>query len=149
MAKIINMDLDGTLADLYGVNNWLDYLIAENPYPYIIAKPLLNMNILARLLNKLQKNGYKIKIISWLSKASTSKYDEVVTNAKLKWLKKHLSSVKFDNIYIVPYGTPKHTLSSGILFDDEEKNRTQWDNDANDNNAYNVDNIIGILKGLI
>lgn len=141
--KIINMDLDGTLADLYGVNNWLDYLIAENPRPYIVAKPLINMSILAKLLNKLQKNGYEINIISWLSKTSTSKYDKLVTNAKLNWLKKHLGSVKFDNIHIVPYGTPKHTLSSGILFDDEEKNRTEWGN-----GAYNVDNIIGVLKGL-
>lgn len=141
--KIINMDLDGTLADLYSVNNWLDYLIAGNPRPYIVAKPLLNMGTLAKLLNKLQKNGYEINIISWLSKASTPKYDEMVTNAKLKWLKKHLGSVKFDNIHIVPYGTPKHTLSSGILFDDEEKNRAQWGA-----GAYDINNIIGVLKGL-
>ena len=24
----INFDMDGTIADLYGVENWLDYLIA-------------------------------------------------------------------------------------------------------------------------
>jgi hypothetical protein len=44
----------------------------------------------------------------------------------------------------VPYGTPKHTLSNGILFDDEQKNRENWGN-----GAYNVDNIIGVLKGFI
>lgn len=140
--KIINMDLDGTLADLYGVENWLDYLIKGDEYPYSAAKPLINMNVLARLLNKLQNKGYEINIISWLSKNSNNEYDKKVTNAKRKWLKKHLKSVNFNNIYIVPYGTPKHTLSSGILFDDEEKNRTQWGK-----NAYNVDNIIGVLKG--
>lgn len=143
MAKIINFDMDGTIADLYGVNNWLNYLINENPRPYIVAKPLVNMNTLSKLLSRLQKNGYEINIISWLSKNSTKEYDEMVTNAKKKWLKKHLGSVKFNNIHIVPYGTPKHILSSGILFDDEEKNRAQWGK-----GAYNVDNIIGVLKGL-
>ena len=36
------------------------------------------------------------------------------------------SDVKFDEIIIVPYGTPKETLSTGILFDDEERNRNEW-----------------------
>ena len=140
--KTINFDMDGTIADLYGVPNWLDYLIKGDEYPYSAAKPLINMNVLARLLNKLQNKGYEINIISWLSKNSNNEYDKKVTNAKRKWLKKHLKSVNFNNIYIVPYGTPKHTLSSGILFDDEQKNRDNWGA-----GAYNVDNIIGVLKG--
>ena len=140
--RTINFDMDGTIANLYGVDNWLDYLIKGDEYPYAAAKPLINMNVLARLLNKLQKKGYTINIISWLSKNSTKEYDEKVTKAKQKWLRKHLKSVHFDNIYIVPYGTPKHTLSSGILFDDEQKNRDTWGR-----GAYNVNNIIGVLKG--
>ena len=139
--KIINFDMDGTIADLYGVPNWLDYLINKNPKPYAIAKPLINMQVLARLLNKLQNKGYTINIISWLSKNSNAEYDKAVTNAKKKWLAKHLSSVEFDNIYIVPYGTPKHEISNGILFDDEIGNREKWGK-----NAYDVDNIIGVLK---
>lgn len=141
--KIINFDMDGTIADLYGVTNWLDYLIAKDETPYAIAKPLINMNVLARLLNKLQNKGYTINIISWLSKNSNSEYDKKVIKAKKNWLKKHLKSVKFDNVYIVPYGTPKHEIANGILFDDEERNRTAWNGVA-----YNVDNIIGVLKGL-
>lgn len=142
--KTIVLDMDGTIADLYGVENWLDYLIKGDEYPYSAARPLVNMSLLARLLNKLQNKGYTINIISWLSKNSTKEYDEKVINAKKNWLKKHLKSVKFDNIYIVPYGTPKHTLSNGILFDDEQKNRDNWGS-----GAYNVDNIIGVLKGFI
>ena len=141
--KILNFDLDGTIANLYGVDNWLNYLINSNPYPYLAAKPLINMQSLARILNNLQKKGYKVNIISWLSKNSTPEYDTEVKNAKLKWLSKHLKSVKFDNIYIVPYGTPKHNFSSGILFDDEEQNRKAWKGIA-----YNVENIIEVLKAL-
>lgn len=142
-AKVINFDMDGTIADLYGVENWLDDLCAYNPRPYAIAKPLLNMQSLARVLNKLHKRGYAINIISWLSKNSTPEYDKAVTNAKIGWLKKHLASVQFDNIYIVPYGTPKHNISNGILFDDEKPNRDNWTGQA-----FNVDSILDVLKGL-
>ena len=141
--KVINFDMDGTIANLYGVENWLDYLINSNPFPYATAKPLINMQSLARVLNRLQKNGYKINIISWLSKTSTPEYDEKVISAKRNWLKKHLASVKFDNIFIVPYGTPKYTLASGILFDDEERNRNDWRGVA-----YDVNDIIGTLRAL-
>lgn len=141
--KTIAFDMDGTIANLYGVENWLDDLINSNPRPYAIAKPLVNMNSLARILNRLQKQGYKINIISWLSKNSTQEYDKKVIQAKKCWLNKHLKSVRFDNIYIVPYGTPKHTLSTGILFDDEIGNRTAWNG-----TAFDVNNIIETLKAI-
>ncbi len=140
----INFDLDGTLADLYGVEGWLDYLRAYDETPYIIAKPLINLSLLARYLNKLHILGHEINVISWLSKTSNSDYDEKVTKAKEQWLKQHLPSVKWDNIIIVAYGTPKHNLSSGILFDDEKPNRDAWGN-----GAYDVTNIIEVLKGLL
>ena len=143
MDKIINFDMDGTLVDFYGVENWLQYLIEKNPYPYEVAKPLINMSALARVLHRLQKNGYKIRIVSWLAKDSNDDFDAAVTTAKIKWLKSHIPSVVFDDIIIVPYGTYKENLSNGILFDDEENNRKFWGN-----NAYNVDNILGILKEL-
>ena len=41
MKKEIWFDMDGTIADLYGVENWLEMLIAEDPTPYAVAKPLL------------------------------------------------------------------------------------------------------------
>lgn len=139
----INFDMDGTIADLYGVENWLDYLLAGDAYPYANAKPLVNMSALARVLNNLRRKGWKINVISWLSKSSTPEYDKAVTDAKLAWLKKHLPSVEFDKIFIVAYGTPKYTLASGILFDDEEGNRDAWGK-----NAYDVNDIIGVLKAV-
>ena len=141
--KEIWFDMDGTIADLYGTKNWLPKLIARDPSPYENAKPLLNMNVLARALNKLQARGYKLGIISWLSKTSTPEYDEKVTTAKKKWLKRHLRSVKWDKVDIVPYGTPKEVGRTGILFDDEEKNRTNWGDGAHD-----VHNVLEVLKSL-
>lgn len=142
MIREINFDMDGTLADFYGVDGWLNYLMNKDVYPYENAQSLLNLSALARQLNKLQRNGYKINIISWLAKNSSADFDEKVTEAKKKWLKKHLPSVKWDKITIVTYGVNKATLGCGVLFDDEESNRKTWGN-----GAYDVHNILEILKG--
>jgi hypothetical protein len=139
-------DMDGTIADLYGVDGWLDMLIAKDALPYEIAKPLLRLSALARVLNNLQRKGYKIGIISWLAKNSTAEYDKAVAEAKEKWLRNHLASVIFDEINIVAYGTPKSTFAKSkddILFDDEAPNRKEWTG-----KAFDVDSIIEILKGL-
>lgn len=142
----ICFDMDGTIANLYGVDNWLAMLINHDATPYKEAETLINMNSLARLLNKLQRIGYEVGIISWLAKESTADYDKEVTAAKKAWLEKHLKSVHFDFIEIVPYGTDKNIVCKDtldILFDDEERNRNNWNG-----TAYDVDNIIEILKGL-
>lgn len=141
MVLEINFDMDGTLCDFYGVENWLQYLIESNPFPYENAKPLVNMSVLARRLHTLQRKGYKVNVISWLAKNSTAEFDEAVTEAKKRWLQKHLPSVHFDNINIVGYGTPKNTIGCGILFDDEEPNRNMWGE-----GAYDAHNILEILK---
>lgn len=143
MKKEIALDMDGTWVDFYGVESWLDYLLKEDTTPYEIAKPLVNLSALARQLNRLQANGYTIGIISWCSKNGSNEFNEQVKIAKLKWIKKHIPSVNWDYIKIVSYGTPKSTCGQGILFDDEERNRNEWNG-----TAFDVDNIIEVLKSL-
>lgn len=143
MTRQINFDMDGTLANFYGVDGWLECLINGDATPYAVAKPLFNFSALARRLNTLQRNGYEICVISWLAKNSTADFDARVAEVKKEWLKKHLPSVKWDKITIVPYGTPKSTCGEGILFDDEEPNRNEWKG-----TAYNVENILEVLKKL-
>lgn len=146
MSTTIYFDMDGTIANLYGVENWLDYLRNNDETPYTIAEPLVRLASLARVLNNLQRKGYKIGIISWLAKNSSTDYDEKVTKAKRAWLNKHLHSVTFDEINIVTYGTPKQMFAktnNDILFDDEAKNRNDWTG-----KAFDVTNIIETLRGL-
>lgn len=121
-------DMDGTIADLYGVEGWLDMLIAQDATPYAIAKPLVNLSSLARLMHKAQRLGFEVCIVTALSKNSTAEYDEKVIEAKKGWLKKHLASVKFDEIRFVPYTFVKNNVNTGsdILFDDEERHLTAW-----------------------
>lgn len=146
MTKAIYFDMDGTIANLYGVEDWLPKLRAYDPSPYTEALPLIRLSVLARMLNRLQRNGYTLGIISWVSKDPDPTYGEAVTAAKLEWLAKHLPSVEWNEIHIVAYGTPKQTLANfpdGILFDDEERNREDWLGIA-----FDETDIIEILKGL-
>lgn len=145
--KYVWFDMDGTLANLYAVNDWLPKLQAHDASPYAEAKVMHNMSQLAKLLNSVQKLGYKLGVISWLSKCPTAEYDEAVTEAKLEWLNVHLKSVHFDEIHIVSYGTPKSEFmetAEDILFDDEEPNRNEWNG-----SAYEPNEIIPILKELL
>lgn len=137
-------DMDGTIADFYGVNGWLADLEAENARPYREAKGLVNLQVLARRLNKMVKAGYEINIVSWTSKNASEKFNAEVARVKREWLKKHLASVKFTNIDIIEFGRPKSENRSGILFDDEEANRNEWGYNEN-RYAFEAD---GLLEAL-
>lgn len=145
--KTIWWDMDGTIANLYAVEDWLPKLRAEDPSPYIEAEVLWNMSQLARLMNRVQQLGYKLGIISWTSKGGSESYNDAVAAAKLAWLKQHLASVSWDKIYIVDYGTPKSTVMDtefDVLFDDEERNRDEWRG-----HAYEPEMMVKVLKELL
>ena len=144
MKKEIWFDMDGTIADLYGIEGWLDYLIKEDVYPYANAKVMLNFSLMARLLNRLQKQGWKIGVISWTSKCGSENYNLAVETVKRAWLARHLPSVEWDEIRVVRYGTNKYmACGGGILFDDEKGNRDSWED-----MAYEPYQIMEVLKKL-
>ena len=145
MIRTIWLDMDGTMADLYGVENWLEMLTAHNPRPYAVAKPLVRMATLARLLNNRQRDGFRVCVISALAKNSTNAYDTAVMKAKLTWLKKHLPSVHFDEIRFVPYTYTKNNANNGndILFDDEARHLEAWTGEA-----INACDLLNGLKAL-
>lgn len=147
MKKTIWFDMDGTLADTYAVENWLSKLRDSDPSPYAEAEVMHNMSLLARYLNKLQKQGYRIGIITWLAKDSSKAYDKAVSAVKREWLGEHLHSVHFNEINIVSYGTPKEfytQTNEDILFDDNERIRAGWTG-----KAYEPNEILSVLKELL
>ena len=98
MEKKICFDLDGTLADLYAVDNWLNMLRAYDPTPYTQAEPMLNMSAFARLLHKAQRLGYEIVIISWLSKTN-----EHLTHYILHYGKKNILCLIYGDYLVYTY----------------------------------------------
>lgn len=132
MTKMIVFDMDGTIADLYAVPNWLQMLRAEDPTPYTMAKPMWEMDILADVLNELRANGIEIRVVTWLSKDSTEEYKNLVRKAKLEWLEE--MGFPFDNFHGVQYGATKANSvrryleeeEMAILIDDNAKVRNGW-----------------------
>ena len=127
--KILVLDMDGTIADLYGVKDWLSDLRNENPRPYIEARPLYNYKVLNSVLLKLKNNGWRIVVTTWLSKGSSKQYDRLVREAKLEWLEKY--QLPYDEIHLVKYGTTKanctrHHGGYQVLVDDNAKVRQGW-----------------------
>ena len=127
--KVIVFDMDGTIADFYGVSGWLDDLNNHRTRPYEIAEPLYDMVELANLLEELKEIGYIIAITTWLSANSTREYDNEVRKAKLEWLTRY--GFPYDEIHLVKYGTTKANCTRKlggfqILVDDNEKVRRGW-----------------------
>ena len=120
-------DMDGTLADLYGEDEWLAHLCAENTQPYRSARPLVDTKRLAQAMLYLMAEGYRFGVISWTSKNGSPEYNKRVRSAKVRWLERYFPGL-FDEVHIVKYGTPKSKFArqGDWLFDDEERNRKEW-----------------------
>lgn len=153
MIKEIVFDMDGTIADLYGVENWLPKLRALDPTPYQTAEPLVDMVELACLLRSLQNCGINVAVITWLSKEPNKQYDDEVRKAKRAWLKSY--GFPFDSLRCVAYGTPKHKIEAARLADDEEA--LLFDDDARVRRDWNLGgtidptttNILDVLKEIL
>lgn len=129
MTKMLVFDMDGTIADLYGVSGWLEMLRNSDPTPYKVARPLVDMMELVKILTTLKANGWKIAVTTWLAKDSNTNYDNLVRQAKLDWLNNY--NFPFDEIHLVKYGTTKANCTRKkadfqILVDDNEKIRKGW-----------------------
>ena len=151
--KMVVFDMDGTIADLYGVENWLTDLRRYNAMPYRKAEPMWDMAELAQVLNQVQAIGIEVRIVTWLSKDTNADYDRAVRQAKRDWLQFY--EFPFDYFHGVQYGATKADSvrrylaedESAILFDDNAKVRQGWHmGEAIDPNEVDI---IGFLRDLI
>lgn len=122
-------DMDGTIAALYNVENWLPKLRAEDASPYAEAAPMWDMSALCAKLKDL--DAWEVVIVSWGSKNATPHFDEEVKKVKIDWLQRYDFPVARRNIHIVPYGTPKQRYkarksSRSILIDDNQEIRDKF-----------------------
>ena len=151
MKKMICFDMDGTIADLYNVPNWLPKLRAEDASPYEDAAPIYDMDKLNEICAMLQQAGYEIRVITWLSMNSSEEYKDAVRTAKRNWLDKW--GFIYDHFHGVQYGATKadsvrnYVESDAILIDDSAKVRNGWHLgqaiDPTDGNLF--ENLLGLL----
>ena len=116
--RMIVWDMDGTIADLYGVEDWLPMLRAENPLPYEIAKPMWDMERLVNVIRGLQAIGVEQRIVTWLSMNSSEEYKTETRRAKREWLEQF--DFPFDHFHGVQFGSTKADSVRKFLADDEE-----------------------------
>lgn len=148
MNKVLVFDMDGTLANLYSVEGWLDDLHARNVRPYAEARPLVDMVELRNILLQLQDFGWHVVITSWLAKDSTRDYDNAVRTVKHNWLDNF--DFPYDELHFIKYGTTKANCTRKyggrqVLFDDNEKVRAGW----NLGEAIDAVDMMEYLKGLL
>lgn len=148
--NVLVFDMDGTIADLYGVEGWLDYLRAYDTLPYEVAKPLYDMDALNAIVDTFRAMGWKIVVTTWLSKGSTKEYDKAVREVKVQWLRRY--GFPYDEIHAVKYGTTKAdcTRKYGgyqVLVDDNKKIREGWKlGDTINANENIIDKLIDLLE---
>lgn len=129
MNKELIFDMDGTIADLYAVEDWLPRLREEDPTPYLEAKPIYDMFVLNTLLDVLKQLGYKIKVVSWGSIGASRAYSREIRKAKLEWIKQY--DFPADEVHVIKYGTPKSRYMGresrlSILLDDSPAVRSEF-----------------------
>lgn len=128
MCKAIYFDMDGTIADLYGVEDWEHKLVTHDATPYQEAAPLCNMKELNTVCEKLKTMGIVIGVISWLAIGSNKEFDKETRAAKKAWIKKFLPCVS--EMHLIKYGSPKHHAckikDDAIIVDDSNVVREKW-----------------------
>ena len=150
MKLTVILDMDGTIADLYAVDNWLTKLRNFDASPYREAAPMVDG--LAEAVAVLRNAGAVVKVVSWLSKESTPDYDRAVREAKRNWLAEQ--GIELDSIRLVPYGKQKAYYRDpdniNILFDDNAEVRESFEGFPM---CFAIDptngNMAEILRGLV
>lgn len=146
--KMLVFDMDGTIADLYNVEGWLEMLRAYNPTPYIIAKPIYDTFSLNNLLDILKAQGWKIAIVSWVSKECDDTFKQAIRTAKIDWLNRY--EFPYDEVHIVKYGTTKANCVRNfkgrkVLVDDNEKVRQGWKGETIDANKNILKQLVDLM----
>lgn len=120
-------DMDGTIVDLYSVDNVFDKLDAFDVSPYVDAKAI-SKNI--AMLQELQLQGHDIAILTMMSKTTTPSFTMQTIKAKKQWLHEH--GVKYSDFIPVPYGANKFEYAkdkNAYIVDDDKNVINSWGND--------------------
>ena len=121
----IFFDMDGTIADLYEVPNWLEQILSSNVNPYYDALPI--EKVLHQLYSIRETANYKIGIITWGCKGGSTAFLQEVSIAKKCWLSRR--GIRDIEFHCLPYGTPKNLMGNegDILVDDDDNVRLLWE----------------------
>lgn len=125
--QAIYFDMDGTIADLYSVNNWCYKITHEDATPYRQAKPLVNVAQLQKVIQSFKALGITVGVISWGAKGASAQFTREVKKFKKEWCTS--LGLEFEEFHVVKYNTPKWKIAkikNAILIDDDSSNCFEW-----------------------
>lgn len=149
--KKIYFDMDGTVYDLYGMENWLEMLRNEEKGAFTLGNALVNMDELKEVCLRLIAKGYQIGIITWLPMGASLEYCEICTKEKREWAEKNMPYIS--EFYALEYGVPKQyaparRAAKMWLVDDNKEVREMWITEKQRKAIDATENIINALVAL-
>lgn len=123
MKKRVYLDMDGTIANLYKINNWLERLQREDKTIFLECEKMVSQE---KLFEIFPKKSYEIIILSMTPKNCSEDYHKQVASQKNKWLDKNFPLLN-KRIYL-KYGYNKNLKNSknAILIDDSKAIRDTY-----------------------
>jgi len=121
--KKVYLDMDGTIANLYNIKNWLPRLRNEDKNIFLECEPLINEKTLFELF---PSNQYEIIILTMTPMNCSKEYHNQVIEQKCKWLEIYFPNLK--KRIFKRYGHNKNLKNCGnaILIDDSEVIRNNF-----------------------
>lgn len=153
MKKMIYLDLDGTIYDLYNYPNWLE-MLQDSRSPFFNLELLVDKKVLTKLVNKLNQKGIAdFGVISWLPRQASECFENVCAYDKAEKLESDFGTDLFVEAHFLKYGTPKSAVitepltKDHILIDDDIQVLESWIRDGG--TGIPAKNILKYLKSLL
>lgn len=129
MSKKIYLDLDGTVYNLYKIENWLSMLRNEESGVFNQNQFIGNYNEFLKEVYRLIGSGWSFGVITWLPMGASPEYEQICREEKEQWINENLPFVNEVNICF--YGIPKQNLiqkraKTMVLIDDNIEVCKMW-----------------------
>ena len=133
--KSIWFDMDGTIAELYKVDNWLMKLRTNDWSVYSECAPRAHANRIRNAVRALVADGWQVGVITWASKGIDWGKDlDAIAEVKHEWLCQFFPEIADGKFACIPYGYSKakyltemgSNYSLAYLVDDNKEVRADW-----------------------
>lgn len=132
-------DMDGTIAELYKVKDWLPALRSNDWSVYDKCLPRAHFERINAAIEALVGNGWQVGVITWASKGiGWDRHLDAIAETKFEWLCRFFPALANGKFACIPYGEDKglymiHQMNTNYdpgniyyLVDDNKEVRATW-----------------------
>ena len=131
----IFFDMDGTIAELYKVKDWLFALRSNDWSVYDRCLPRAHYERINDAIEALIENGWQVGVITWASKGiGWGQELDAISETKFEWLCRFFPALADGRFACLPYGYDKAQFVEEMgdayeniyLVDDNKEVRADW-----------------------